>query len=60
MKVAQIPSKKNTSENFGGGCKVAKVFAEKAMALFAAFKTTNPMNPTWGKEALEGAMKSCN
>ncbi|MFY8128046.1 MAG: hypothetical protein ACOVMM_06690 [Chitinophagaceae bacterium] len=53
-------SKKNTPENFGGGCKVAKAIADKANELFAAFKPASQLHPFWGKEILEGQMKSCN
>ncbi len=53
-------SKKNTPEAFGGGCKVAKPIADKAMALFASFKPASQLHPFWGKEVLEAQMKSCN
>lgn len=53
-------SKKNTPEAFGGGCKVAKPIADKALALFAAFKPASQLHPNWGKEILEGQMKDCN
>jgi len=53
-------SKKNTPENFGGGCKIAKSIADKANELFAAFKPASQLHPFWGKEVLDAQMKSCN
>ena len=55
----QAMSLKNTPEQYGGGCSTAKPVAEKALALYAAFKPASPLHPNWGKEAVEGVIASC-
>lgn len=55
----QSTNLKNTPEQYGGGCKVAKPIAEKAMTLYAAFKLASPVHPSWGKENVEQTVAAC-
>lgn len=55
----QAMTLRNTPEQFGGGCGVAKPLAEKALALYASFKPASSFHPTWGKEAVEALIKNC-
>jgi hypothetical protein len=55
----QAMTLKNTPEQFGGGCGVAKPLAEKAVTLYANFKQASPFHPTWGKESAESVVKGC-
>ncbi len=50
---------KNTPEQFGGGCVVAKPLAVKALALYDSFKPASVLHPGWGKDQVEGIMTDC-
>jgi hypothetical protein len=53
-------SMKNTPEQFGGGCGVAKPMLEKAVQLFDSFKPASELHPTWGKEVAQKDLAGCN
>jgi hypothetical protein len=55
----QANNLKNTPEQFGGGCKVAKPLAEKALQLYTSFKPVSPIHPTWGKESVQQIVTDC-
>lgn len=48
-----------TPEQFGGGCKTAKPELQTALDKFTSFKTTNELNPNWGKPQVEQLIKGC-
>jgi hypothetical protein len=48
-----------TPEQFGGGCKTAKVELQASLYKFSAFKPASELNPNWGKEQVESLMKTC-
>jgi hypothetical protein len=50
---------KYTPEQFGGGCKTAKVQLEAAMKKFETFKPASPMHPNWGKEMTQQILDEC-
>ncbi len=50
---------KNTPEQFGGGCSVAKPILEKAMKLYNEFKPASELHPTWGKKQTQDLLDSC-
>ena len=50
---------KNTPEQFGGGCSTAKPLAQKALALYEAFKPLSSLHPNWGKERVEAVIADC-
>lgn len=52
-------SLKYTPEQFGGGCKTAKVQLDAAMKKFEAFKPTSPFHPNWGKEMTQQMINEC-
>ncbi len=52
-------SLKYTPEQFGGGCKTAKVELQNSLDKFSAFKPASELNPNWGKEQVENLMKDC-
>lgn len=51
---------KYTPEQFGGGCKTAKVALQTSLDKFTAFKPADELNPNWGKQQVENLMKECN
>jgi hypothetical protein len=53
-------SKMNTPEAFGGGCKVAKPIAEKALQLQENFKPISSIHPNWGKDMMLDIINKCN
>lgn len=53
-------SLKGTPEQFGGGCATAKVHLQKAVDLYATFKTASEIAPSWGGTYTEGMLKECN
>ncbi len=52
-------SMKNTPEQFGGGCGVAKPMLEKAIELFGSFQPASELHPSWGKPACERDLAGC-
>lgn len=50
---------KYTPEQFGGGCKTAKVQLEAAMKKFESFTPASPMHPNWGKEMTAKMLDEC-
>lgn len=52
-------SLKYTPEQFGGGCKTAKVQLESAMKKFETFKPASPLHPNWGKEMTMQILNEC-
>ncbi len=50
---------KYTPEQFGGGCKSAKVELQKAMDKYATFKPASELHPNWGKEQVEKLLSDC-
>lgn len=50
---------KYTPEQFGGGCKSAKVELQKAMDKYATFKSASELHPNWGKEQVEKLLNDC-
>jgi len=52
-------SLKYTPEQFGGGCKTAKVALQTSLDKFTAFKPASELNPNWGKPQVENLMKDC-
>jgi hypothetical protein len=50
---------KYTPEQFGGGCKTAKVELQTAMDKYAAFKPASDINPAWGKELTQNLLDGC-
>ena len=57
--ILQATSLKNTPEQFGGGCAIAKPIAEKAAKMLSEFKPASPLHPNWGKESVDGILESC-
>ena len=55
----QANNLKNTPPQYGGGCKTAKALAEKAVALYAIFKSKSELHPNWGKESAEAIVAAC-
>lgn len=55
----QANNLKNTPPQYGGGCKTAKALAEKAVALYATFKSKTELHPNWGKESAEAIVAAC-
>lgn len=55
----QAISLRNTPEAFGGGCDAAKPIAKKALELFATFKPTSEIHPSWGKELAQSIIDGC-
>lgn len=55
----QAANLKNTPEQYGGGCAVAKPLAEKAISLYANFKAKSEIHPSWGKESAEAILVAC-
>ncbi len=50
---------KYTPEQFGGGCKTAKVELQTAFDKYSAFKPASELHPNWGKEQVEKLLKDC-
>ena len=50
---------KYTPEQFGGGCKTAKLQLQTALDKYAAFKPASDISPNWGKERTEVLIKDC-
>ena len=50
---------KFTPEQFGGGCKTAKLELQKAAEKYAAFKPATELHPNWGKEQVEKLLAEC-
>jgi hypothetical protein len=50
---------KYTPAQFGGGCKTALPFLEKAVEKYAAFKPASDIAPNWGKTYTETMVKEC-
>lgn len=48
-----------TPEQFGGGCKVAKPIAEKALKLYNTFQAASAIHPNWGKAETEKILTDC-
>ncbi len=48
-----------TPEQFGGGCKTAKIALQTSLDKFTAFKPATELNPNWGKQQVENLMKEC-
>lgn len=57
--VLEATGLKSTPENFGGGCKMAKPLAEKAITLFNSKSAENTIFPGWGRDIVEGIIKDC-
>jgi len=52
-------SLKYTPEQFGGGCKTAKVQLETSINKFATFKPVSELHPVWGKERTQVILQEC-
>ena len=50
---------KFTPEQFGGGCKTARLELQKAAEKYAAFKPATELHPNWGKEQVEKLLAEC-
>jgi len=50
---------KYTPEQFGGGCKTAKIQFQTALDKYVAFKPANDISPNWGKTYVEKLIADC-
>ncbi|MBC7889171.1 MAG: hypothetical protein H7Z13_14945 [Ferruginibacter sp.] len=48
-----------TPEQFGGGCKTAKIELQTALDKYTGFKPAGELHPNWGKEQVEKLLKDC-
>lgn len=56
----EAQAKFNTPEQFGGGKAQAKPLFEKALGMYANFKTVSDLHPNWGKDAAAYFLAQCN
>jgi len=52
-------SLKYTPEQFGGGCKTAKIELQTAIDKFLVFKPASELYPAWGLQRVQQLMKEC-
>ena len=50
---------RHTPEQYGGGCKPAREYFDKAMEKFAGFKPESDLSPVWGKAQTEQLIEGC-
>ncbi len=51
---------KYTPEQFGGGCKTAKVEFQKAMDKYLVYKPASALTPNWGMDITRQMLEECN